>query len=173
MHMHVVLQSHTSACNAHKPLRLTRELHLYSVTSPLSVILPHCSKSEMISILTPMVKCNYLSDHRMILLSALILISACASQTGPLPDTLGNLSNLRVLSLRKNAIDGSLPSTLGSLAKLEHLSIEQCRLTGDIPLELGKLPALKAMNLQGNKFGNKSRAREHLIQQLPHCVVYI
>src|SRR5258706_8737657 len=43
---------------------------------------------------------------------------------GTLPDSLGNLVELRTLGLSSNGLGGSLPETLGSLAKLQSLVLE-------------------------------------------------
>ena len=70
--------------------------------------------------------------------------------TGPIPPELGNLANLRVLSLGINALVGPLPPELGRLANLESLNLYVNALTGPVPPELGNLGSLTALALSDN-----------------------
>jgi Leucine-rich repeat (LRR) protein len=70
--------------------------------------------------------------------------------TGSIPSELGNLSNLRALSLWGNSLTGSIPSELGNLSYLWHLNLGGNSLTGSIPSELGNLSNLWHLNLGGN-----------------------
>ncbi|GEM_PF-200980 len=69
--------------------------------------------------------------------------------TGEIPPELGNLSNLRTLSLIVNSLTGEIPPELGSL-DLHTLSLNANSLTGTIPPELGDLSNLGGLNLAGN-----------------------
>ena len=59
--------------------------------------------------------------------------------TGTLPTELGQLSNLRLVSLAINTFRGTLPSEWGSLTKLEYLNVQVNDLTGSVPLEVCQL----------------------------------
>ena len=71
--------------------------------------------------------------------------------TGKIPSELGDLANLRLLSLRDNQLTGGIPPELGSLANLEWLRLNNNQLTGEIPAELGRLTNLKELHLSGNQ----------------------
>jgi hypothetical protein len=67
---------------------------------------------------------------------------------GPLPSELGELWQLRVLSLGNNRLSGSLPSSLGHLTNLQRIVLHQNKLSGAIPLDLCRLGCI--VNLAGN-----------------------
>ena len=69
---------------------------------------------------------------------------------GPIPPQLGDLSNLTVLNLERNALTGPIPSELGNLSRLEHLVLSENALTGPIPPQLGNLSRLEHLVLGGN-----------------------
>ncbi|KAG5030324.1 hypothetical protein AAZX31_05G232400 [Glycine max] len=64
----------------------------------------------------------------------------------------GNLTQLRTLSLRFNALRGSLPSDLASCVNLRNLYIQRNLLTGQIPPFLFHLPDLVRLNMGFNNF---------------------
>ena len=70
---------------------------------------------------------------------------------GPIPAALGNLANLRRLSLTLNELTGPIPSELGSLTSLVKLNLYGNRLSGPIPPALGELTNLTFLNLQINR----------------------
>ena len=69
-------------------------------------------------------------------------IGKSTSLTGPIPPTLGNLTNLQTLALRHNPLTGSIPIELGSLSNLTDLLLDYGTLSGTIPKELGGLQSL-------------------------------
>jgi Leucine-rich repeat (LRR) protein len=69
--------------------------------------------------------------------------------TGPLPASMGNLPELRLLSLDYNRFT-SLPSDLVSLIVLEDFSIVGNELAGPLMPELGFLPQLRSLRLSNN-----------------------
>ena len=70
---------------------------------------------------------------------------------GSIPSELGNLDNLRTLSLSDNQLSGSIPSELGNLANLGVLWLDSNQLSGPIPSELGNLANLYSLWLNGNE----------------------
>ncbi len=56
--------------------------------------------------------------------------------TGSIPPDLGNLTNLRNLSLGGNELGGEIPVSLGNLTNLELLRLDRNQLTGCIPAGL-------------------------------------
>ncbi|KAJ1393469.1 Leucine-rich repeat [Sesbania bispinosa] len=67
---------------------------------------------------------------------------------GPIPDELGNLTNLKVLDLHKNNLNGSIPVSLGQLTGLMSLDLSGNKLTGSIPGLT--LPGLNILDLSQN-----------------------
>ncbi|KAL2342326.1 hypothetical protein Fmac_003611 [Flemingia macrophylla] len=73
--------------------------------------------------------------------------------SGEIPHGIfGNLSHLRTLSLRFNALRGPLPSDLGSCLGLRNLYLQRNLLSGPIPLFLFQLPDLVRLNMGFNNF---------------------
>ena len=71
--------------------------------------------------------------------------------SGSIPSELGNLDNLRTLSLSNNQLSGSIPSELGDLANLGVLWLDGNELSGSIPSELGNLTNLGTLELHDNQ----------------------
>ena len=71
--------------------------------------------------------------------------------TGPIPMELGQLSQLRRLSLGGNQLTGPIPMELGQLSQLELLHLGSNQLTSEIPAELGRLSQLKWLHLDDNQ----------------------
>ncbi|MFS7959869.1 putative non-specific serine/threonine protein kinase [Helianthus anomalus] len=67
---------------------------------------------------------------------------------GLIPESVGKLNNLRVLSLYLNSFTGSIPKALETLRSLEVLDLSRNRLTGPFPSFLGKLTHLYLSNNQ-------------------------
>ena len=65
--------------------------------------------------------------------------------SGQLPPELGDLSELRHLSLRGNRLTGPIPMELGGLTQLVSLNLGRNGFTGEIPRSLGKLAKLEAL----------------------------
>ena len=70
--------------------------------------------------------------------------------TGPVPAWLGNLTNLEVLNLTRNALTGPVPAWLGNLTNLEVLSLSRNALTGPVPAWLGNPTNLHSLYLYAN-----------------------
>ena len=71
--------------------------------------------------------------------------------TGEIPAELGNLVNLRRLSLHGNQLAGEIPAELGRLDSLDWLGLYSNQLTGEIPAELGRLVSLQWLRLESNQ----------------------
>ncbi|MCL7050914.1 hypothetical protein MKW94_006092 [Papaver nudicaule] len=67
----------------------------------------------------------------------------------------GNLTHLRTLSLRLNALTGPLPSDLAMCTDLRNLYLQGNNFNGEIPEFLFKLPNLVRLNLAGNNFSGE------------------
>ena len=70
--------------------------------------------------------------------------------SGSIPPGLGNLANLRVLSLNYNRLTGQIPPELGGLGKLTRLELGDNGLTGEIPSSLSNLTNLVWLELDDN-----------------------
>ncbi|XP_052622647.1 receptor-like protein 46 [Lactuca sativa] len=67
-------------------------------------------------------------------------LSGCLN--GTIPEALGRLTNLRVLSVWNSSLTGPIPESLGRLRYLEELYLSDNRLIGPIPTFLGNLCTL-------------------------------
>ncbi|KAJ3679693.1 hypothetical protein LUZ60_017704 [Juncus effusus] len=75
---------------------------------------------------------------------------------GQIPSfTLGNLTALTVISLRKNVLSGPLPPDLGDVATLLIINFESNFFTGNIPLTYYTLSSLTQLNLGGNQLSGQ------------------
>ena len=68
----------------------------------------------------------------------------------PIPPEFFDLTNLRVLRIRRTSLSGPLPPAIGKLTRLEHLQWENSGMTGPIPPELAELTSLKYLYLGDN-----------------------
>uniref|UniRef100_A0A7N0TBJ1 Protein kinase domain-containing protein n=1 Tax=Kalanchoe fedtschenkoi TaxID=63787 RepID=A0A7N0TBJ1_KALFE len=72
---------------------------------------------------------------------------------GQIPsDTLGRLSQLRVLSLRSNRLTGQIPSDFANLTSARNIYLQSNQLSGGFPPSLTKLPRLTRLDLSANNF---------------------
>ncbi|KAL8506469.1 hypothetical protein ACS0TY_017387 [Phlomoides rotata] len=87
--------------------------------------------------------------------SSLQKINAHACQIrGPLPNEIGNLTNLIFLNLGENHLTGAIPAALGNLRSLQALGIYSNKLQGSISHAICNLGNLFAINLaENNLFG--------------------
>lgn len=72
---------------------------------------------------------------------------------GQLPDSLADLTGLRLLDLRENEISGEIPKAIGDLPDLVTFNLVNNNFYGSIPAEIGKLSKLKILVLADNELG--------------------
>ena len=75
--------------------------------------------------------------------------------SGPVPPELGDLIRLRELVLERNQLSGSIPSELGKLSELRSLRLGQNQLSGSIPATLGDLDSLVSLDLRSNQLSGE------------------
>jgi hypothetical protein len=76
-------------------------------------------------------------------------LSLCGLELTAVPDEIGRLTKLTVLSLDTNRLT-SLPAAIGNLVELDELSVTENCLTS-LPREIGRLTKLRALCLQCNQ----------------------
>ncbi|GAY61885.1 hypothetical protein CUMW_213480 [Citrus unshiu] len=69
---------------------------------------------------------------------------------GPIPLTIGDLTNLIYLDLSLNQLSGPIPSTFGHLTLLKFLNLNSNKLNGSIPSELMNCFSLQSLILSNN-----------------------
>ncbi|KAM0042406.1 putative non-specific serine/threonine protein kinase [Helianthus debilis subsp. tardiflorus] len=97
---------------------------------------------------------------------ALEVLEADKSElNGSIPESVGKLNNLRVLSLLSNSFTGSIPKALERLRSLEELELYDNKLTGPVPTFLGNLTKL---DLSNNQFSGSIPESLGRLKGLPH-----
>lgn len=72
---------------------------------------------------------------------------------GPVPpNTIGRLTQLRVLSLRSNGLTGEIPSDFSNLTFLRSIYLQKNKFSGDFPTSLTHLTRLTRLDLSSNNF---------------------
>jgi Leucine-rich repeat (LRR) protein len=79
-----------------------------------------------------------------------VFIMSFSVLSGTIPECLGNMTQLQMLTLSNNGFESTIPSSLGSLFNLKSLLFQNNRLTGTIPLSFANLTTLKLLNLENN-----------------------
>ncbi|CAK7325934.1 unnamed protein product [Dovyalis caffra] len=69
---------------------------------------------------------------------------------GRITEKIGQLQELRKLSIHDNVIGGSIPQALGFLPNLRGVQLFNNRLSGSIPPSLGSCPLLQTLDLSNN-----------------------
>ncbi|XP_024043183.1 LRR receptor-like serine/threonine-protein kinase FLS2 [Citrus clementina] len=80
---------------------------------------------------------------------------------GNIPQEIGNLSGLTLLSLHSNDLNGTISPTMGRLKWLQGLSLRNNNLEGSIPYDLCHLKLMFGIRLTGNKLSG----------HIPPCLV--
>ncbi|XP_057754837.1 receptor-like protein 6 [Arachis stenosperma] len=87
---------------------------------------------------------------------------------GPLPASIGNLTNLAYLYLEDNSFHGEIPRSLFRLKNLEFLSLSYNFFEGELALDMIlKLKMLNALDLSFNKLSLFSQNRDVNVTTLP------
>ncbi|KAK7264998.1 hypothetical protein RJT34_32613 [Clitoria ternatea] len=68
------------------------------------------------------------------------------------PNTLGRLTQLRVLSLRSNGLTGEIPSDFANFTFLRSLYLQKNQFSGEFPPSLTRLTRLTRLDLSSNNF---------------------
>jgi Leucine-rich repeat (LRR) protein len=87
---------------------------------------------------------------------------------GFIPSEIGNLTSLDVLSLYSNKITGSLPSDIGNLGNLTNLYLENNDFFSVIPTQLGNLNNLERLVMSSNKFSGPIPTEIGKLEKLIH-----
>ena len=80
--------------------------------------------------------------------------------------TIGNLTALRALSLRLNALSGGIPADIGSCAELRYLYLQGNRLDGQIPEGFFGLRLLQRLDLSNNRIAGEVSPDFNRLQRL-------
>ena len=79
--------------------------------------------------------------------------------TGAIPVSIGNLTELKLLSFYNNNVTGSIPSEIGNLTKLEKLFLDINAISGSIPTTITNLTSLQRLHLQNNNLSGSIPAQ--------------
>ncbi|VVB11775.1 unnamed protein product [Arabis nemorensis] len=71
--------------------------------------------------------------------------------SGPLPTNIGVLNQLEAFSLEGNRFTGPIPSSISNLTRLSQLNLGNNLLTGTIPLGIANLKLISSLNFGGNR----------------------
>ncbi|XP_031131953.1 receptor-like protein 9b [Ipomoea triloba] len=75
--------------------------------------------------------------------------------TGPIPNEIGFLSDIRALNLSHNQFTGFIPTTFSNLKQIECLDLSHNKLNGQIPLELIEMTFLSKFSVAFNNLSGK------------------
>ncbi|XP_074334335.1 LRR receptor-like serine/threonine-protein kinase EFR [Apium graveolens] len=71
--------------------------------------------------------------------------------TGSIPESIGTLSKLGVLRLSGNNISGSIPTSMGNITQLNYLYLDNNLLQGSLPKQLFNISNIEELYLYNNK----------------------
>ncbi|MEM6319989.1 MAG: 3-coathanger stack domain-containing protein [Bacteroidota bacterium] len=69
---------------------------------------------------------------------------------GPIPASLGNLSQITHINLSDNSLLGNIPTTIWDLSTLKNLDLASNSLSGSLPAAIGNLDSLQVLRLHLN-----------------------
>ncbi|XP_076958815.1 putative inactive receptor kinase At2g26730 [Bidens hawaiensis] len=79
-----------------------------------------------------------------------------ARLVGKIPaNTIGTLTNLRVLSLRSNGLSGNIPSDFSQLNLLRSVYLQNNKFSGGFPVSLTEVISVERLDLSGNQFSGE------------------
>eukprot|EP00568_Trieres_chinensis_P006760 CAMPEP_0183296028 /NCGR_PEP_ID=MMETSP0160_2-20130417/3757_1 /TAXON_ID=2839 ORGANISM="Odontella Sinensis, Strain Grunow 1884" /NCGR_SAMPLE_ID=MMETSP0160_2 /ASSEMBLY_ACC=CAM_ASM_000250 /LENGTH=493 /DNA_ID=CAMNT_0025457595 /DNA_START=114 /DNA_END=1595 /DNA_ORIENTATION=- len=67
---------------------------------------------------------------------------------GTIPNTVGEVENLKELDLSYTSLTGKIPTKIGLLVNLQYLGLDECRLEGKLPEELNDLISLRYLSIK-------------------------
>lgn len=70
---------------------------------------------------------------------------------GAIPKSLGEIADLKILTLRNNKLTFEIPPELGNLSKLEEFYLNDNKLKGELHKDLEKLAKLTLFHVHNNK----------------------
>ncbi|WCO02693.1 leucine-rich repeat domain-containing protein [Psychroserpens ponticola] len=82
-------------------------------------------------------------------------VSANPDLIGPIPSSLGNLTELQWLRLQNNGHSGEIPASIGNLPLLNRLYLSYNQLTGNLPSSLGNATELIQLILENNQLSGE------------------
>ncbi|XP_076908390.1 receptor-like protein EIX2 [Bidens hawaiensis] len=92
--------------------------------------------------------------------------------TNLIPEALGRLRSLKVLDISLNQIKGPIPTSLGRLASLQVLAVHTNLLTGEIPVSIGQLLKVKFLDFSSNYLeGTFFNAHLTNLSELKHLII--
>ncbi|VAI51332.1 unnamed protein product [Triticum turgidum subsp. durum] len=74
---------------------------------------------------------------------------------GTIAPSIGNLSFLRILDLRRNNLQGEIPSSFGRLSRLRYLNLSNNSLHGDVNDKLKNCTSLERMHIGSNRLAGE------------------
>ena len=75
--------------------------------------------------------------------------------SGKIPDTIGNLRDLKFLDLYVCYFDGLIPNSFWNLTEITYLAFEANFFSGQVPASLSNLKQLTVLNLEDNQFSGE------------------
>ncbi|KAI3470836.1 hypothetical protein Pfo_027499 [Paulownia fortunei] len=124
------------------------------------------SESSELSFITSLINCRYLTELAIgnnplngilpasvgnLSTSLQYLYANSCNLRGRIPDEIGNLSNLILLTLKGNQLTGSFPESLENLQSLQGLALSGNKISGAIPNTICKFKNLNGLVLSDNQ----------------------
>ncbi|XP_039162852.1 TMV resistance protein N-like [Eucalyptus grandis] len=110
-------------------------------------------------------RCIYIEElpHSVGKLQSLVELDLSLTSIGHLPDSIGNLKQLKILRISGIREITRLPSAIGLVEKLEELDARGCyNLTGEILEEIGRLSRLRILDLSNTCISGLPATMSHL-----------
>lgn len=86
--------------------------------------------------------------------------------TGPIPDELYEMTQLKALYANYNQLEGTVSTQIGQLSRLTELYLFHNSLNGQLPSELGMLESVEILSLGENKFTGSLPIELNSLQEL-------
>ncbi|CAI5978296.1 unnamed protein product [Closterium sp. NIES-64] len=83
--------------------------------------------------------------------------------TGPIPESIGALTNLHDLQVLSNSLGGTIPAAIGNLTALTNLVLVGTSLSGSIPEAISRLKQLRSLELNDNRLSGT----------IPACITHL